>query len=117
MNGDDYNDPFGFTSSQTVDKTPLEFNFSRTAMIILLANIVLGGRERTGDVEQALKVLNIVFEGKKISLIKFIRSHTGIGLVDAKAFAENHIIQTYRKNAAEIAAEAVKAEGTFNYVR
>lgn len=96
---------------------PNNFTFGLEDFIILLANIVLGGRERVTSIYDARKVLNIVFDGRKISLIKFVRSHSGLGLREAKDFAENYIIEELQEDKVTRAACAVRDAGTFHYVK
>lgn len=108
MNNDAWGNP---------DSSPFSMTFNRISLVIMLANIVLGGRHRVTESDDARLALNIVFDGRKIALIKFIRCHLNVSLLEAKDLAENHILKTSPPNSVETAARAVFNEGTFNTIK
>jgi ribosomal protein L7/L12 len=73
------------------DFSPVCITLTRGDLLVMLANILLGGRTPVSGSKDAVSVIRRVFVNQKIACIKFVRTHADMTLREAKDFVENHV--------------------------
>jgi len=91
-------------------KTALEEEFGVSAAAPVVMGAVAGGADAAAEEEQTeFDVILASFGEKKINVIKVVRSHTGLGLKEAKELVDN-APKPVKEGVSKEEAEKVKQE-------
>lgn len=90
-------------------KTALEDEFGVTAAAPVVMAVAPAGEAAAAEEQTEFDVVLVSFGEKKINVIKVVRSHTGLGLKEAKELVDG-APNTVKEQATKEEAEVVKKE-------